>query len=40
MDNLEIEPNDMSSVLLNIIDNAIESLSTIKRKEVYKITCI
>lgn len=32
MDNLEIEPNDMSSVLLNIIDNAIESLSTIKKK--------
>ncbi|MCC0784401.1 GHKL domain-containing protein [Clostridioides sp. ES-S-0108-01] len=35
MDNLEIEPNDMSSVLLNIIDNAIESLSTIKKEKKY-----
>lgn len=35
MDNLEIEPNDMSSVLLNIIDNAIESLSTIKKEQKY-----
>ncbi|MCC0654058.1 GHKL domain-containing protein [Clostridioides sp. ES-S-0001-03] len=35
MDNLEIEPNDMSSVLLNIIDNAIESLSAIKKEKKY-----
>lgn len=35
MDNLEIEPNDMSSVLLNIIDNAIESLSDIKKEKKY-----
>ncbi|EJA6808312.1 GHKL domain-containing protein, partial [Clostridioides difficile] len=35
MDNLEIEPNDMSSVLLNIIDNAIESLSAIQKEKKY-----
>ncbi|UWD48833.1 GHKL domain-containing protein [Clostridioides difficile] len=35
MDNLDIEPNDMSSVLLNIIDNAIESLSVIKKEKKY-----
>lgn len=35
IDNLIIEPSDMSSVLLNIIDNAIDSLSTIKKDNKY-----
>lgn len=35
IDNLVIEPSDMSSVLLNIIDNAIDSLSTINKDNKY-----
>lgn len=35
IDNLAIEPSDMSSVLLNIIDNAIDSLSTINKDNKY-----
>lgn len=35
IDNLIIEPSDMSSVLLNIIDNAIDSLSTINKDNKY-----
>lgn len=35
IDNLIIEPNEMSSVLLNIIDNAIDSLSTISKDNKY-----
>ena len=35
IDNLIIEPNEMSSVLLNIIDNAIDSLSTISKNNKY-----
>lgn len=35
IDNLVIEPSDMSSVILNIIDNAIDSLSTIKKDNKY-----
>ncbi|MDO7206101.1 GHKL domain-containing protein [Paraclostridium bifermentans] len=35
IDNLVIEPNDMSSVLLNIIDNAIDSLSTLNKDNKY-----
>lgn len=35
IDNLVIEPNEMSSVLLNIIDNAIDSLSTINKDNKY-----
>jgi sensor histidine kinase regulating citrate/malate metabolism len=35
IDNLIIEPNEMSSVLINIIDNAIDSLSTISKENKY-----
>lgn len=35
IDNLIIEPSDMSSVLLNIIDNAIDSLSTVSKNNKY-----
>ncbi|WGX74719.1 GHKL domain-containing protein [Paraclostridium bifermentans] len=35
IDNLVIEPNEMSSVLLNIIDNAIDSLSTLNKGNKY-----
>lgn len=35
IDNLVIEPSEMSSVLLNIIDNAIDSLSTINKGNKY-----
>ncbi|MEG0856171.1 MAG: GHKL domain-containing protein [Terrisporobacter sp.] len=35
IDNLVIEPSEMSSVLLNIIDNAIDSLSTINKDNKY-----
>lgn len=35
MDNLIIEPSDMSSVILNIIDNAIDSLSTVCKENKY-----
>lgn len=35
IDNLIIEPNEMSSVLLNIIDNAIDSLSTLNKGNKY-----
>ncbi|WP_371025358.1 GHKL domain-containing protein [Paraclostridium ghonii] len=35
IDNLVIEPNEMSSVLINIIDNAIDSLSTIYKENKY-----
>lgn len=35
IDNLVIEPNEMSSVLLNIIDNAIDSLSTLNKYNKY-----
>lgn len=35
IDNLIIEPSDMSSVLLNIIDNAIDSLSTVSKDNKY-----
>ena len=35
IDNLIIEPNEMSSVLLNIIDNAIESLISIDKDNKY-----
>lgn len=35
MDNLEIEFNDMSLVLLNIIDNVIEFLFIIKKEKKY-----
>lgn len=35
IDNLVIEPNEMSSVLLNIIDNAIDSLSTLNKDTKY-----
>lgn len=35
IDNLVIEPNEMSSVLLNIIDNAIDSLSSINKDNKY-----
>lgn len=35
IDNLVIEPNEMSSVLLNIIDNGIESLSSINKDNKY-----
>lgn len=35
IDNLVIEPSDMSSVILNIIDNAIDSLSTFKKDNKY-----
>lgn len=35
IDNLVIEPSEMSSVLLNIIDNAIESLSTVEKSNKY-----
>lgn len=35
IDNLIIEPNEMSSVLLNIIDNAIDSLSTLNKDNKY-----
>ncbi|MEG2788698.1 MAG: GHKL domain-containing protein, partial [Romboutsia sp.] len=35
IDNLVIEPNEMSSVLLNIIDNAIDSLSNINKDNKY-----
>ena len=35
IDNLVIEPNEMSSILLNIIDNAIDSLSTINKDNKY-----
>ncbi|MEG2983852.1 MAG: GHKL domain-containing protein [Peptostreptococcaceae bacterium] len=35
IDNLIIEPSEMSSVLLNIIDNAIESLSTVEKSNKY-----
>lgn len=35
IDNLVIEPNEISSVLLNIIDNAIEALSLVKKDNKY-----
>lgn len=35
IDNLVIDPNEMSSVLLNIIDNAIDSLSTLNKDNKY-----
>lgn len=35
IDNLIIEPNEISSVLLNIIDNAIDSLSTVSKDNKY-----
>lgn len=35
IDNLVIEPNEMSSVLINIIDNAIDSLSTTSKENKY-----
>jgi hypothetical protein len=35
IDNLSIEPSDMSSILLNIIDNAIDSLSIISKENKY-----
>ena len=35
IDNLVIEPSEMSSVILNIIDNAIDSLSTISKDNKY-----
>ncbi|MEN2256993.1 GHKL domain-containing protein [Paraclostridium benzoelyticum] len=35
IDNLVIEPNEMSSVLLNIIDNAIDSLSPLNKDNKY-----
>lgn len=35
IDNLIIEPNEMSSVLLNIIDNAIDSLSNLNKDNKY-----
>lgn len=35
IDNLVIEPNEMSSVILNIIDNAIESLNSIDKDNKY-----
>ncbi|MEG2786786.1 MAG: GHKL domain-containing protein [Romboutsia sp.] len=35
IDNLVIEPSEMSSVLLNIIDNAIDSLATINKDNKY-----
>lgn len=35
IDNLVIEPSDMSSVLLNIIDNAIDSLSILCKENKY-----
>lgn len=35
IDNLVIDPNEMSSVLLNIIDNGIESLSSINKENKY-----
>lgn len=35
IDNLDIEPNEMSSVLLNIIDNAIDSLSDLSKNNKY-----
>ncbi|MGL6106651.1 sensor histidine kinase [Romboutsia sp.] len=35
IDNLVIDPNEMSSVLLNIIDNAIDSLSSINKDNKY-----
>jgi sensor histidine kinase regulating citrate/malate metabolism len=35
IDNLLIEPNEMSSVLLNIIDNAIDALSSVYKESKY-----
>ncbi len=35
IDNLVIEPSDMSSVLLNIIDNAMDSLSNVSKENKY-----
>lgn len=35
IDNLSISPNEMSSVLINIIDNAIDSLSTVPKDNKY-----
>jgi sensor histidine kinase regulating citrate/malate metabolism len=35
IDNLAIEPSDMSSVLLNIIDNAMDSLSNVCKENKY-----
>lgn len=35
IDNLSISPNEMSSVLINIIDNAIDALSTVPKDNKY-----
>ncbi|WP_343749074.1 sensor histidine kinase [Metaclostridioides mangenotii] len=35
IDNLSIPPNEMSSVLINIIDNAIDALSTVSKENKY-----